>query len=363
MSDQIQLADLGWSDSYAEAFARFKQDGFSVGRVSIENRNCYSVLSERGELIAEAAGRLLFTCEAAELPKVGDWVVLQESDGGDHAIIHEVLPRRTKFSRNVAGKRNAEQVIATNIDVIFVVQGLDHNFNLRRLERTLVMVNESAALPVIILNKSDLCSHVAQKIEQCRHIAPDIAIKAVSAKDGDGMEELGLLIKKNETIALIGSSGVGKSTIINRLVGQQIQPTQDVRSADSRGRHTTTRRQLIVLEQGGCLIDTPGMREFQLWRTDEGVTETFAEIEELARDCHFSDCSHMHEIKCSVLAALANGELAQQRYDSFIKLRAEQVYQVRRTEESRWQQHQKSRAQGKLYKQVIKYQKQRKKGR
>jgi len=219
---ELKLKQLGWSDFFANASESYQRQGFNVGRVIIENRDCYSVLTEKCEINAEVAGRLLFTSESpADLPKVGDWVVLQLFADG-MAIIHDILPRKTKFSRKVAGKKFDEQVMATNIDVIFIVQGLDNNFNPRRLERTLVMVNESGVKPVIILNKSDLCESTQDKVEQTKEILKDIPIIAVSAKENKGINELKSFLKEGETFAFIGSSGVGKSTLINKLVGQDI---------------------------------------------------------------------------------------------------------------------------------------------
>ena len=277
------------------------------------------------------------------------------------AIIHDILPRKTKFSRKVAGKKFDEQVMATNIDVIFIVQGLDNNFNPRRLERTLVMVNESGVKPVIILNKSDLCESTQDKVEQTKEILKDIPIIAVSAKENKGINELKSFLKEGETFAFIGSSGVGKSTLINKLVGQDILKTQEVRSGDSKGRHTTARRELIVLADGGCLIDTPGMRELQLWHADEGLSDTFSDIDDLAENCHFSDCSHTKEIKCAVLSAIESGDLVQGRYDSYIKLQKELKFLASKNSKEGYVEHRKKDKRfGKMYKQIMKEKKNKK---
>ncbi len=349
-----KLTAFGWSDFFEKAFVEYRDQGFENGRVTIENRDCFSVFTEAGEITAEVAGRLLFTRRsAADLPKVGDWVALQTFAGEERAIIHTVLPRKTKFSRKAAGKKTDEQVIATNIDVVFVVQSLDGNFNVRRLERTLVMVNESGAMPVVILNKADLCDSVSEPVGQVREVAPDVKVLLVSAKTRAGLDKLKRAIKKGQTFAFIGSSGVGKSTLINCIVGDAVQKTREVRSGDSKGRHTTTRRELILLKKGACLIDTPGMRELQLWQADEGITDTFADIEELAGQCHFSDCKHIKEQKCAVLAAVESEQLAQKRYENYMKMQEElALLGEQRKKQPPWVLRKKERSQSKMYKQM-----------
>ncbi len=315
---------VGWNSHFEKEFDDYAAKGFEAGRVIVENRNSYMLYTKHGEVSAEVSGRLLFTAESSsELPKVGDWVVITLFDTEEKAIIHNILKRKTKFSRNVAGKKTDEQIIATNIDVIFIVQGLDDNFNLKRLERTLVMVYESGAKPVVILNKADLCENLEDKIREVETANADVAVMAMSAKTSFGIEALNKIIKTDLTFAFVGSSGVGKSTLINQIIGQEIQKTCEVRQNDSRGRHITSKRELFVLPQGGCLIDTPGMRELQLWNADEGLSEAFADIEGMAVKCHFSDCSHTQEIKCAVLEAVDNGTLTDARYQSYIKLQKE----------------------------------------
>lgn len=351
----FDLNELGWSDYFSQAFKEYEAQGFEVGRVCIEHRDCYSLLTKQGEVTAEVTGRMLHTMSStADLPKVGDWVVIEFFDDEHKGVIHDFLPRRTKLSRKVAGKQFDEQVLATNIDVIFIVQGLDDNFNPRRLERNLVPVRESGAEPVIVLNKSDLCPDVQPKLEQITEVSGDAAVLAVSGKLGANIDELRQLIHAGKTYAFIGSSGVGKSTLINQILGEEVLKTQDVRISDSKGRHTTTHRELLLVPGGGCVIDTPGMREMQLWHADEGLSETFTDIEELAGDCHFSDCSHTKEIKCAVLAAVESGELDRSRYESYMKMQRELAFLEKKHSRSGYvEQRKKDKEQGKMYKRII----------
>ncbi|MFQ5651640.1 MAG: ribosome small subunit-dependent GTPase A [bacterium] len=350
----LDLKQLGWCPYFEQAFQPFSQDGFDVARVAVEHRDCYSLWTRHGEVTAEVAGKMLHAMESnADLPKVGDWVVVEFFEDNRKAVIHDFLPRKTKFSRKVAGKQFNEQVLATNIDVIFIVQSLDGNFSVRRLERTLVLVFESGARPVILLNKTDLCSQVRRQVKQAAEVADGVEILAVSARKGSGLRKLRKLIKAGETYAFIGSSGVGKSTLINKIIGQEIQKTQEVRAFDAKGRHTTSRRELILVPGGGCVIDTPGMRELQLWHADEGLTGTFADIEELVAQCYFSDCSHTKEIRCAVLAAVEQGTLERQRYESYMKMQKELSFLESKKSQSGYaEQRRKQRAQGKMYKKI-----------
>ncbi len=321
------LEKMGWQPFFEKEFGPFQEKGLDVARVSVENKNFFTVYTLYGEYLAETSGKLRYEAtSAAELPKVGDWVVVSLFPNEQKAIIHHVLARKSKLSRKNPGKETVEQVIATNLDVVFIVQSLDHNFNLRRLERYLAMVSEGNIKPVVLLNKTDLGNEVEEKVNSVKRVASQVVVRSISAKINYGIEELKEFIKDGETCALIGSSGVGKSSIINRLIGADILAVNETREQDSRGRHTTTRRELILLPNGGLLIDTPGMRELHLWEANEGVDEVFDDIENIASRCYFSDCTHTNEIKCAVLEAVQNGEISPERYQSYLKLEQEAIY-------------------------------------
>ena len=260
-----------------------------------------------------------------DYPAVGDWVAVQLYDGDSPAIIHQVLPRRTVLSRKSSGREIEEQIIATNMDIVFVVQGLDNNYNLRRLERFLVVASHSGAVPVVLLSKTDL--HTEEQLQEILHDVRTISENALtifySAKTLFHLDEIKKLITKDSTVCFIGSSGAGKSTLINRLIGREKLQTQEVREDDSRGKHTTTHRELIPLESGGCVIDTPGLREIGLWEVDSSVEDTFPDIAELGLQCKFTDCTHAHEPGCAVQSAIETGELDPGRYESFLKLKKE----------------------------------------
>lgn len=321
------LESLGWSSDFEAEFLAYAKDGYSAARVALEYRGSYRVYSALGELSAVLTGKLRFIASSpADLPAVGDWVVISQPAGESKAQIHAVLPRRSKFSRKAAGTETQEQVVAANIDTVFLVQGLDGDFNTRRLERYLVAAYESNATPVVILNKADLCDDPGQKVREVEATALGIAVHAISSLDGRGVDQLDQYIGRGLTVAFLGSSGVGKSTLINLLIGENVQKTAGVREHDSRGRHTTTHRELIVLKPGGLLIDTPGMREMQLWDASDSLGETFGDIESIAAACHFSDCSHKTEPGCAVREAIEQGSLEKDRFDNYVKMEKELEY-------------------------------------
>ena len=291
------------------------------------------VLTEFGEMPGIPSGKLYY--EASQMPVVGDWVVAQILDEQPKkAILHAVLPRKSKFSRKEAGKRTSEQAIAANVDTLFLVIGLDGNFSLRRIERYLTLAWESGAQPVVLLTKADVCDDLDQRLAEVHGSAPGVQVHAVSVYTGSGLDQLDQYLTEGTTIALIGSSGVGKSTLTNHLLGQTVQKVRDVREMDSKGRHTTTHRQMFILPSGALLIDTPGMRELQLWCGDESIGGAFPDIDELARDCRFSDCRHTDEPGCRVRQALEEGTLDSARFDNYCRMLREVQYLERRQESS-----------------------------
>jgi len=322
--DTSLLAKFGWNDFFAQRFIPHAEGSFVPARVSAEHRGSFLVLAEGNDIPAEVTGRMMFQAEdRLDYPVVGDWVLVDLLDKGTHAVIHSVLPRRTLFVRKTAGKGVTVQAIAANIDIVFIVTGLDGNFNIRRIERYLVAARESGAKPVVLLNKSDLARDIPGRLREALAVAGPAPVVPVSARTGAGMDEVERLTATGVTACFVGSSGAGKSTLINRLAGTELVRTAEVREIDSRGRHTTTHRQMFVLPAGAIVIDTPGMRELGIVDADGGIEDTFSDIEHLGRECRFGDCSHMIEQGCAVLAAIEAGTLDPERHKSFLKLKGE----------------------------------------
>ncbi len=331
----MNLVDFGWNELLEKQFQQYIGFGVSVGRVYLEHKHIYRLHTEYGELLAEITGKMRHQASGrSDYPAVGDWVVIEPRLSEGKASIHAILPRFSKFSRKVAGLTTEEQIVATNINTVFLVNALNNDFNIRRIERYLIMAWESGANPVIILSKADLCDDVASKVAQVESIAIGVPIHVISATNREGMDQLGPYFAPGQTVALLGSSGVGKSTLVNAFLGQDVFAVQAVREGDDRGRHTTTHRELVLLPQGGAIIDTPGMRELSLWESETGISDTFGDIESLAKDCFFRDCTHTNEPQCAIHAALANGTLEQARYNSYNKLQRELAY-LERKEDAR----------------------------
>jgi ribosome biogenesis GTPase / thiamine phosphate phosphatase len=323
--DLALLAQLGWNPAIEEQFAPFAADGLEPARVAVEQREAYLVYTARGERWAELSGRLRHAVDGrGDLPAVGDWVAVADPDGADRALVHAVLPRRTKFSRMAATDhgQTVEQVVATNVDVVFLTAGLDGDFNIRRLERYLTLGWESGASPVVVLTKADLCDDVEAVLLEVESVAIGVPVHAVSNLTGEGVDELAQYLGEGRTVAALGSSGVGKSSLVNRLAGEELMAVGDVR-ADGRGRHTTTNRQLLLLPGGGLYLDTPGMRELRLWESEEGLATAFDDVTAAAGRCRFGNCSHESEPDCGVREALEDGSLDRERYNSWRKLQNE----------------------------------------
>lgn len=317
------LGEWGWTGREEALFQPHLADGLRPGRVLSEHRGGYVVVTERGDVHAAVSGRFRYDIATAEdFPAVGDWVAVEPVDGGS-AVIHAVLPRATRFARPARGDAAVAQVVAANIDLVLLVTALDHDFNLRRLERYLALAWSSGAEPVIVLNKADLCDDVPGHIADVNLVAQGVPVRVLSALDGTGIESLAPLLEPGKTVALLGSSGVGKSTIVNALLGYERQATGAVREGDQRGRHTTTSRELLVMPSGALLIDSPGMRSVGMWEVEEGLADAFADIEELSAGCRFSDCTHGSEPGCAVQRAIADGSLMASRLESQRKLARE----------------------------------------
>ena len=325
----MELSELGWNAFFENAFGQWDGDGLVPARVIREDREAYTLLSKTGELMGRVSGRFSHEAVGAgSYPSVGDWVVVRPQPGERKATIHAVLPRRSCFSRQSAGGTSDEQVVAANIDTVFIVSALDGGraFNARRIERYLTLAWESGASPVLVLNKVDVCPDVAGFVAEAEAVAIGVPVHPVSALQGTGIDELRAYLPEGQTGALLGSSGVGKSALMNALLGYERQVTGEVRADDMRGRHTTVHRELVVLPTGGMVIDTPGMRELRLVGDESSVSGTFGDVEELAASCRYRDCTHQEESGCAIQQAIADGELDAARYDSYLRLQREMAH-------------------------------------
>ena len=343
---EMDLKTLGWNSFFHQHFEPYREQGLLPARVSSQHREAYRICCAEGELIASVPARFRDGIESpVDFPTVGDWVAVQIPGDTDPASICAVLPRQSKFARRAAGDYDVEQLIAVNVDVLFLVNGLDGDFNIRRIERYVALAWDSGSNPVVLLNKADLCDDVEARIEQVEAIAIGLSVLPVSAETGDGLDEMMADLPTGTTAALVGSSGVGKSSIVNRLLGKQHLAVNAVREDDHRGRHTTSHRELLVIPGGGLIIDTPGMRELRMWGDDTGLQEVFGDVEELASTCRFGDCTHQHEPGCAVQAAITRTELDPGRLHSYLSMKREftRLARKRKPKEGRMNKEEKRR--------------------
>jgi ribosome biogenesis GTPase len=340
----LDLASFGLTPSVADAFRALGREDLVLARVTSAPGGRWRVVTALGERLAEPSGRLLEdAASAAELPAVGDWLAVRPRPGEERATVVAVLPRASALVRKAAGRALGPQVLAANVDVVLLACGLDADWNPGRLERYLVVAWESGARPLVLLTKADVAADVAARVAEAEAVAAGSPVVAVSARTGYGLDALGAALRPRETAAIVGSSGVGKSTLLNRLLGEEVQPTSGVRAGDGRGRHTTTTREMFVLPGGALLVDTPGLRELAVWTGTEAVDAAFEDVAALAARCRFRDCAHGPEPGCAVTGAVASGELSAARLEDWRKLRREQAFLARkedpalaRAERERW---------------------------
>ncbi len=332
----MNLTHLGWSTEWAERMGSDVPADWAPGRVVSEYRGARVVVMESGERMVSVAGRLEHEAtSAADLPHVGDWVLVSGTTTPESGVIQRVLPRRTRLARKIPGRAAAVQILAANIDIAFIVLALDSRFHLRRLERFLAVVREGGVRPVVVLNKADLCLDPLSRMDEVKAAIGDAEVLITSANRRKGLRPLGEKIREGRTVAFIGSSGVGKSSLVNRLCGDVYQATIEVREKDDKGRHTTTSRELIPLPSGGFVIDTPGLRELQVWADEEGLEESFPEIKLAAQGCRFRDCRHIAEPGCAVVAGVVAGSIPKDRHERFLKISREGEDLVQRVSRQR----------------------------
>ena len=349
----MELIKLGFDYWFEDKARLYALSGYQLARIAAVDKDSYVVIGEKNEVFAEIEGKLRFQASSSlDLPTVGDWVYVKYYNDDTLAIIHEILPRKSLLRRKTAGKKIDYQLLSANIDTAFIMQSLDANFNLRRLERYLVAVKEGGIEPVALLSKADLIpeKEIQERIAAIRQVYSELKVMVFSNKTGLGLEDIQRNIEPGRTYALLGSSGVGKTTLLNRLIGEDIYKTAAVRIKDSHGRHTTSRRQLTILASGGLLIDTPGLREFGNISIATGLNETFNEISSLAQKCRFKDCTHTNEPGCAIIEALNKGQIPAERLNSFQKLQKEARY----NEMSYVEKRKKDKAFGKYVKNILK---------
>ena len=321
------LEQYGFDSFFKKEFESFQRSGFEPGRVTAENKQRYNIITCHGEITGEVTGKFLYNADdLTSFPKTGDWVAVTHFQEENKCIIHNLLNRRSHFSRGQAGKEAGAQVIAANLDFLFIVQSFNHDFSINRIERYLVMAEEGNCSPAIIINKNDLMDNPQRNLDEIRKRSGDIPLFSTSCETGKGFKELKDFILPGKTYALAGSSGVGKSSIINFLMDETILRTSDIQSGSGKGKHTTTRRELFLLPEGGIIMDTPGMREFALWNNNTSEPDIFSDITGLAGGCRFKNCTHTSESGCAVISAVEKGVLSKEHLDNYFKLKKESEY-------------------------------------
>jgi ribosome biogenesis GTPase len=327
LTEEKTLQKWGWNPSLEEKFNYLKDQKLKPGRIVLESRHLYEIETEKGRVKARVSGHFMYTAlNRSEYPTIGDWVALNMEN--DKAVIEKLIERKSSFSRKRPGVEVEEQIIAANIDYLFLVFALDggRNFTAGALERFLTESWDSGATPVVLLNKTDLCDDPGRFLKEAGTLSPGVDVYLTSALSGEGLDSIGKYLKPGKTIAFTGFSGVGKSALINKLCGFELMKTGELRHGDLKGKHTTTRKELILMDNGAILIDSPGIKELQLWGNEETLSQSFEDIMSLAELCRFSDCSHSGEPGCAVQNALSSGTLEQRRFENYLQMRKELQY-------------------------------------